>query len=201
MAELFHRRGREVAATVHYHVASPHSQRSNMSQHVGKNQMRSQKVFLLAVLTISIARLSAAPPPTGPDVVVSQLYKDFAWEVVPDHAEKPGLIDQPRAVLRRYFDDGLTNLILEDRACAERTHEICRLDFSPIWDSQDPAASGLKVSPTKDPNVVRVTFRYPGSNELMELSYRMTKTKDGWRVHDIAYHSHASLLSLLRAKM
>ncbi len=163
--------------------------------------MRSYKVFLFAVLTISIATLFAAPPPTGSDAVVSQLYKDFAWETVADHAEKPGLIDQPRAVLRRYFDDGLTNLILEDRACAERTHEICRLDFSPIWDSEDPGASGLKVSATKDPNVVRVTFRYPGSNELMELSYQMTKTKDGWRIHDIAYHSHASLLSLLRAKM
>jgi len=163
--------------------------------------MRSHKVFLLAVFTISIATLSAAPPPSGPDAVVSQLYKDFAWETVPDHAEKPGLIDQPRAVLRRYFDDGLTNLILEDRACAERTHEICRLDFSPIWDSEDPGAAGLKVSATKDPSVVRVTFRYPGSNELMDLSYRMTKTQDGWRIHDIAYHSHASLLSLLRAKM
>jgi hypothetical protein len=121
--------------------------------------------------------------------------------VVPEHEDKPGLIEQPRAVLRRYFDDSLTNLILEDRACAERTHEICRLDFSPIWDSQDPAASGLKVSATKDPSVVRVTFRYPGNNELMDLSYRMTKTKDGWRIHDIAYDSHASLLSLLRAKM
>ena len=154
---------------------------------------------VIAVLMISFSSASAAAP--GADAVVSQLYKDFAWETVPDHAEKPGLIDQPRAVLRRYFDDGLTNLILEDRACAERTHEICRLDFSPIWDSEDPGATGLKVSATKDPSVVRVTFRYPGSNELMDLSYRMTKTKDGWRIHDIAYHSHASLLSLLRAKM
>jgi hypothetical protein len=158
-------------------------------------------VLLFAVLAISLSSLSAAPPPTGADAVVSQLYKDFAWEVAPNHPEKPGLIDQPRAVLRRYFDDSLTNLILADRACAERTHEVCRLDFSPIWDSQDPAASGLKVSVTKDPSVVRVTFRYPGSNEPMDLSYRMTKTQTGWRVHDIAYKSHESLLTLLRAKM
>jgi hypothetical protein len=163
--------------------------------------MPSCKVLLFALLTISISSLSAAPPPTGADAVVSQLYKDFGWEIALNHPDKPGLIDQPRAVLRRYFDDSLTSLILADRACAERTHEICRLDFSPIWDSQDPAASGLKVSATSDPSVVKVTFRYPGSNELMELSYRMTKTKDGWRIHDIAYRSHASLQSLLRAKM
>jgi hypothetical protein len=162
--------------------------------------MRFSRAFLFAVLTISISSLSAAPPPPGPDAVVSQLYKDFAWEAVPDHAEKPGLIEQPRAVLQRYFDDGLTNLILADRACAERTHEICRLDFSPIWDSQDPAASGLKVSATKDPSVVNVTFRDPESHDVTELTYRMTKTQAGWRVHDIAYKSHESLLTLLRAK-
>jgi hypothetical protein len=158
-------------------------------------------VIFFAVLTISICTLSAAPPPPGADAVVSQLYKDFAWEAAPDHAEKPGLIDQPRAVLQRYFDDNLTNLILADRACAERTHEVCRLEFSPIWDSQDPAASGLKVSATKEPGVVKVTFRDPESHDVTELTYRMTKTQMGWRVHDIAYKSHESLQTLLRAKM
>jgi ABC-type transporter MlaC component len=171
--------------------------------HIPKAQklIPSYRVFLFAILAISISSLAAAAPPPGADAVVSQLYKDFAWEAVPGHADKPGLIDQPRAVLRRYFDDSLTNLILGERACVEQTHEICRLDFSPIWDSQDPAAKGLKVSATKDPGIVNVTFRYPESNELMELSYRMTKTKDGWRIHDITYHSHASLLSILNARM
>lgn len=157
-------------------------------------------IVVLALVLPSLS-LSAAAPPAGADAVVAQLYKDFAWETVAGHAEKPGLIDQPRAVLTRYFDEGLTKLILEDRACAERSHEICRLDFSPIWDSQDPAASGLKVSATKDPNIVKVTFRYPGNGESMELMYRMAKTGAGWRIHDIAYKSHDSLLTLLRAKM
>jgi hypothetical protein len=132
---------------------------------------------------------------------VAQLYKDFAWEAAAGHTEKPGLIEQPRAVLSRYFDDGLTSLILADRACVERTKEVCRLDFSPIWDSQDPAASGLKVSATKDPSIVKVSFRDSGSGDVTELTYRMVKTKAGWRVHDIAYKSHESLLTLLRAKM
>jgi hypothetical protein len=163
--------------------------------------MSTRNQCLFAVLILSLSSLFAAPPPPGADAVVSQLYKDFAWETVADHPEKPGLIDQPRAVLSRYFDDGLTALILEDRACAERTHEVCRLDFSPIWDSQDPAASGVKVAATKDPSVVRVTFRDPSSGEVTELTYRMTKTQTGWRVHDIVYRSHESLLTLLRAKM
>jgi hypothetical protein len=164
--------------------------------------MSPRNVYVVfAVLLLSLSSLSASPPPVVADAVVSQLYRDFAWETVSDHAEKPGLIDQSRSVLSRYFDDGLTNLILADRACAERTHEVCRLDFSPIWDSQDPAASGVKVSATKDPSVVKVRFRNPASGEVTELLYRMTKTQTGWRVHDIVYKSHESLLALLRAKM
>jgi hypothetical protein len=129
------------------------------------------------------------------------MYKDFAWEIAPDHPEKPGLIDQPRAVLSRYFDDSLTNLILEDRACAEKAQAVCHLDFSPIWDSQDPGAKDLKVSATNDPAVVKVTFRYPGNGELMTLTYPMAKTKSGWRIHDITYASHESLRTILSAKM
>jgi hypothetical protein len=161
------------------------------------------RLSVLTILAFSLASLAAAPapPPPGANVVVAKLYKDFAWEAVPGHAEKPGLIEQPRAVLSRYFDDTLTALILEDRKCVERTKEVCRLDFAPIWDSQDPAATRVNVLGTSDPAVVRVTFTDPGNGRSTTLSYRTAKTRDGWRIHDIDYTSHESLLSILRAKM
>jgi hypothetical protein len=152
---------------------------------------------------LSLASIAAAPapPPIGANAVVAKLYKDFAWEAVAGHAEKPGLIEQPRAILNRYFDDTLTALILEDRKCVERTKEVCRLDFSPIWDSQDPNATKVNVVGSSDPAVVKVSFTDPESGTSTTLSYRMVKTKDGWRIHDIDYTSHESLLAILRAKM
>ena len=109
-------------------------------------------------------------------------------------------MEQPRAVLAQYFDDSLTELILRDRACAERTHEICRLDFDPIWDSQDPGATELKVLATGDSSVVAVTFRFPSTGETIALSYRMVRTRNGWRVHDIAYHDGSTLRSQLNPR-
>jgi len=159
------------------------------------------RLLVVVPLAWSLSTLSAAPPPAGAEAVVARLYKDFGWEAKAGQSARPGLIDQPRPVLSRYFDDSLTTLILKDRECAERTHEICRLDFSPIWDSQDPAAERLNVFGTKEPAVVKVTFRDPGSGLVTEMSYRMTKTPEGWRIHDISYRSHASLLTILRAKM
>lgn len=156
-------------------------------------------VCLTAVVTIT-SSYAAAPPP-GADAVVARLYKDFAWEAKSNDTEKTGLIDQPKSVLSSYFDETMTRLILEDRACSARTNEICRLDFPPIWDSQDPAAAGLKVSATKDPSIVQVTFRNPVGGEVTTLSYEMTKTAAGWRIHDIKYKSHQSLLAILRMKI
>jgi hypothetical protein len=155
-----------------------------------------------SALFVSLAAAPALPSDAGAQAVVAQLYRDFAWEAVVDKPEWPGhsLLEQPRQVLARYFDENLAALILKDRSCVAKTHEICRLDFSPIWASQDPGASELKVSPTKDPGVVAVKFRYPGNGEIIELSYRMSKTRIGWRVHDILYGSGSSLLSVLGSK-
>ena len=160
------------------------------------------RLHTVAILSALAAAFPPAPEPraqAGAVDTVARLYRDYAWEAV---VEQPrwrghGLLDQPREVLVQYFDDALTDLILADRACASRTGAVCKLDFSPIWASQDPGASGLKVSPTTDPTVVAVEFRYPSNAQLIELSYQMIETRSGWRVRDIDYGGGRSLLAIL----
>ncbi len=162
------------------------------------------KVRGLPLLTLALASL--ASPSTGvaqatPVGVVAQLYRDFAWEAVMDEPEWRGhsLMEQPQTVLARYFDDGLIALLLADRACVSRTHEECRLDHLPIWDSQDPGATQLKVLGTPDSSVVRVSFRYPSDRTPIELAYHMVRTGRGWRIHDIVSRSAGSLRQQLSA--
>ncbi len=134
--------------------------------------------------------------------VVAKLYRDFAWEAVIDEPRSAShtLLSQPRAVLELYFDAKLSSLIFEDRQCVTQTREICKLDFSPIWASQDPGATELKIVSGSKPNIVSVKFRHPGNGETIELSYFMARTKLGWRVSDIRYTSGSTLLSVLSAK-
>jgi hypothetical protein len=143
----------------------------------------------------------AASSGDRPEDTVARMYKDFAWEAVIDEPRWDGeqLIEQPEPILRRYFDDRLTALILRDRACVAKSHEICRLNFDPIWASQDPGATELKVFPATSSNIVQVQFRYPGDKARIKLSYRMMRTARGWRIADIEYPSSRSLSMILGA--
>ena len=160
-------------------------------------------LLCIAALGTTLTAAAQDNPPSETVSVVAQLYRDFAWEVV---IEEPGtpeksLLEQPREVLTKYFDDNLTALFLKDRACVNKTGELCNLDYSPIWAAQDPAAAQLKVLDAKKPGVVIVKFRQPAEKKNVELSYRMTKTKQGWRISDITERSYGSLVSNLSRKL
>jgi hypothetical protein len=156
---------------------------------------------LLLAAASSVAAQRAQP--SGAVARVAQLYRDFAWEAVVEEPEWRGhdLMEQPRAILLRYFDEHLTDLLLADRACAKRTQGICRLDWVPWWASQDPGATELKVLPTQDSTVVVVTFRYPNTSlDSIKLRYQVLPTKRGWRIHDISQDSSWSLVAQLSGK-
>ncbi|MGZ3237835.1 MAG: DUF3828 domain-containing protein [Burkholderiaceae bacterium] len=145
------------------------------------------------------AVINAAPSDTSSVQVVAQLYRDFAWEAVIEEPNWDGhtLVELSRASLEKYFDPKLSSLLIKDSECGQRIHEICKLDFSPIWSSQDPVgASGLKVKRTDDPSVVDVYFSYP-SREVIKLTYQLKKTPRGWRISDIRNDSPADKFSLL----
>lgn len=164
------------------------------------------KLFQLAILSASAACAPAAQPARSwdnPVTVVSQLYRDYAWEVVlRDDRSRLTLFDEPREVLARYFDDSLTLLIDRDRICRERTHEVCTINGAPIWDSNDPQAVDLVVV-ASDSTEVAVSFRRAIStvdSEVVRLAYKMVMTPRGWRVRDIVRHDGGSLVQALNAK-
>src|SRR5215831_2133119 len=138
--------------------------------------------LLAAVWTLAAAQPAAAP---GPVATVTRLYQEFAAEAVIDSPELSieDLFGRSKAAMARYLDDSLIALVLADRACSEKKQEVCNLDFAPIWDSQDMVGATLKIEPAKDPARVRVAINYPDKT-VKTLTYVMTKTPAGWRVHD-----------------
>ncbi|MEO8777373.1 MAG: hypothetical protein ABI389_01740 [Rhodanobacter sp.] len=156
-------------------------------------------VFLVALASAN--GVQAATPINGPVALVTALYRTYAWEAViaqPDLSSFE-LFEQPRNVLAQYFDGHLVELILQDRECAKSTHEVCRLDFMPLWSGQDPGATDLAIRQTGKAAIVSVQFRYPGNGELVKLTYQLSQTAAGWRISDIRGASF-SLLSVLGSK-
>jgi hypothetical protein len=160
------------------------------------NRLLSLVLLATALFATSADAELRQPNVNSPEGIVFKLYRDYAWEAVMA-AEWDGLMEQPPQILKQYFDDNLTALILRDRKCSEKG-EICRLDFVPIWTSQDPAAVDLTVEKTEKKNIIKVKFRYPSTNEKIELKYRVTKTTKGWRISDISGKDW-SLLAILSA--
>ena len=112
---------------------------------------------------------------------------------------EPGLIDQPKPVLEKFFTPGLVELLLRDREEMARTGEIARLDFLPLWNSQDPSASELKVTAGSKPNTVEVSFAALGAEQRIVLTFVLEETSDGMRISDIEYAGGYSLAGLLKA--
>ncbi len=135
---------------------------------------------------LSSPLLSGAEPPSAQSTVI-RLYQDYAWEVVVAEPAKfgIGIFQAPVATLRQYFVPELAARLAEDRACVERTGEICRLSFSPIWAGQDPSVVGLSVEPGSEPAQVRVRFTNPSAVQEVELTYTLEQTSAGWRISNI----------------
>lgn len=170
---------------------------------------RAKSLSLLAIVVVAMAgsetsRAQAQSTADSPVATVQRLYRDYAWELLfwPLPRKWPGLTEEPRAVLNKYFDDRLASLMVRDRECVALSRGECNIDGSPIWASNDPAAHDLEVVATKDPTVVQVSFTTssPTPNPAkVTLLYRMSRTSRGWRISDIINGSY-SLVALLQRK-
>lgn len=158
--------------------------------------------YVLVLLGLISAAANAEPQLSPQVKLVRSLYQRFAGMSVLEQPSSDGeLVDQPRAVLLRYFDQELTSLWLQDRACVSHTREICRLDFSPIWDSQDPVGATVRIEPESAPNSIRAVITY-GTATRRVVHYKLIPTRAGWRVHDIAFEgSRPTLLQILRGNL
>lgn len=108
--------------------------------------IRAFAALLVVVQLLAPARnLSAQATLSAPVRVVSQLYKDFAWETTGGD-NGPGsrpFVDQPRTILLRYL-----------------TPDLAGLDFVPLWASPDPDAADVSFTELREqPAIVIAPLR------------------------------------------
>jgi len=161
------------------------------------------RTIAIGACVLGLAASAGAQAPAEQTAVqaVAKIYQDFAAEAVIDTADLSilDLFSRPKAALGRYLDDDLVALVLADRECSRRKNEVCHLDFAPIWDAQDMVGTTVTIEGGHDRTHVKVALHFPPTT-VRRLTYVMVKSAAGWRVHDIEYDSHASLVTMLKGR-
>lgn len=143
-----------------------------------------RNVFRASIFLALFTVFSAQAAEDARLAVVERLYQDYAWETGPGISKRTPFLNEKSSVLTKYLTKPLSRLLLEDRKCSERTREICQLDFSPIWNSQDPEGTKFRVIGIGPDNAVAVSIVYPGQRSVT-LAFDVVQTEDGWRINDI----------------
>lgn len=107
---------------------------------------------------------------------------------------------QSAGELSTYFSGDLVRLLSAARDCRVRTKEMCRLDFDPIYSSQDPSILyDLKVTRRTDAQV-RAEFKNVVARPPIRLDFKMVLTLDGWRIDDVRYENGHTLRAILEGE-
>jgi hypothetical protein len=156
--------------------------------------------MMLSLASLGFGRSVASPPSElTPLAIVHKIYTEYAWETLEEYPpDKAPLFVAPPAVLRQYFDSAFTQAILADRACAVRTQGECNLDFDPVWDSQDPSESTVRVVATRDPTVIEARIHHAFEDVTTVMTYHFRRTRAGWRIYDMRGNRLGSVLRRLQ---
>lgn len=160
--------------------------------------MKKLATLLVAPWMALIPALAAAALHDAEVAAVRALYARYAAEAVLNDTSNPTLATAPRAVLQQHFTDDLARLWLRDRACVARKREICRIDFAPLWDSQDPVGTVVTLSWDASQSRVVASLRR-GDGAARALAYALQHSPAGWRIADIGYGDKRSSLRQLLA--
>lgn len=134
----------------------------------------------------------------SPEQLVSDLYRQHK-------RRSPFFQTRSRAVLYRYFDKQLADLIWQDAANSHG--EVGALDGDPLFNAQELAITKFVVHPADYPRAdsgrpapksaaVAVTFENLGQPHT--ITFELRGSNAGWKITDIRYDDGARLRAILQ---
>ena len=152
----------------------------------------SLKTFVLTVLTLCCATLGWGEEPKAvalkPNVIVKNLYAAHMA------GKSPFFQSKDRVRVGQFFTTPLAHLIWKD--AVESKGEVGKLDFDPLYGSQDPQIKDFVIGDTGwggdkkfGPDtgaVVQVTFKDSGDEKMISFQFLQGKDQQ-WKIDDIRY--------------
>jgi hypothetical protein len=131
---------------------------------------------------------------TGPEALVTALYKAH------DRNQSPFFQTKSRALVDRYFERSLADLIWKD--AKEANGEVGAIDMDPLYNAQDTKITGFtvhKAEVTADKAEVLVNFLNFGRKT--DIVFSLLQTPVGWKISDIKYSEGTHLLGFYKGEI
>lgn len=155
-----------------------------------------KSIFICAMTVATVSFLSSAQQSTkvstqsSPDALVASLYKQHK-------KQSPFFQTRNRALLDRYFDRKLGDLILKDALRSK--NEVGALDGDPLFNAQDMEIKYFSIhKPTFANGSAEVTVSFTNFGKPEQITFLLSPRKAGWRITNIKYDDGTDLLGILR---
>lgn len=127
-----------------------------------------------------------ATNPKSADVLVAELYKAH------DQKRGPFFQTKSRALLDKYFEKSLADMIWKDRVSSK--NEVGVLDGDPLYDAQDMEIKNFAIGKAESEGAkAKVTVTFENFGQKKTLVFMLGKGSTGWRINDIDYGSEGTL--------
>ena len=142
-------------------------------------------ILLLATAATADAQTTTAKPMSA-DALVADLYKAH------DQKRGPFFQTKSRALLYKYFEKTLADMIWKDRVTSKG--EVGVLDGDPLYDAQDMEIKNFAIGKAEvDGAKAKVPVTFENFGEKKTLTFMLGKGTTGWRINDIDYGTEGTL--------
>jgi Protein of unknown function (DUF3828) len=142
-------------------------------------------ILLFAILPALQAQTAAR---STPNALIADLYNAH------NHKRGPFFQTRSRALLYKYFEKDLADLIWKDAINSKG--EVGVIDGDPLYNAQDMEIKNFAIAKARNEEgktMVDVTFENFGQKK--QLTFLLVKGAPGWRIHDIIYGESGTLRS------
>jgi hypothetical protein len=147
-------------------------------------------LFLAASLAPVIRAQSSRMTPDA-------LVKDLYWQH--DHKHSPFFQRRSRALLYKYFEKSLADLIWKDAVGSKG--EVGAIDGDPLYDAQDMEIKKFAIGKPnyENTNAAKVEVSFENFGKKKTIVFVLVRGTTGWRISDIQYGESGTLRGWLKA--
>jgi len=127
----------------------------------------------------------------SPNTLVAELYRQH------DRKHSPFFQTRNRALLYKYFEKSLADMIWKDAASSKE--EVGVIDGDPLYDAQDMQIRKFVTGkPSYENGKAKVNVSFENFGQKKTIVFLLVNGRTGWKISDIDYGEGRTLVGELR---